>query len=154
VTPPESGCYVAGLKLEGARWDLSTECLAEGLPRRVYEAVPPVWFRPCILPDAAKEVQAVLQAKHLEASREDSGGGGGGGGGGSRGGNERVDALLAPAPPSVQERNPLMYECPLYLNSKRGRAGHIIDVRLRASEDLGPSHWACRGAALLCEADE
>ena len=38
----ESGTYIKGLFLEGARWDYEKKCLGEALPRRLYDHMPPV----------------------------------------------------------------------------------------------------------------
>ena len=35
-----SGCYVSGLYLEGARWDLEKGCLAKSLPKVLVEELP------------------------------------------------------------------------------------------------------------------
>ena len=35
-----SGCYVSGLFLEGARWDLQGKCLAKSLPKVLIEELP------------------------------------------------------------------------------------------------------------------
>ena len=35
-----SGCYVSGLFLEGARWDLKERCLSKSLPKVLIEELP------------------------------------------------------------------------------------------------------------------
>lgn len=40
--PAESGCFIHGLCLEGARWDRETGCLRESLPNELHPALPVV----------------------------------------------------------------------------------------------------------------
>ena len=35
-----SGCYISGLYLEGARWDIENACLAKSLPKVLVEDLP------------------------------------------------------------------------------------------------------------------
>lgn len=35
-----SGCYISGLYLEGARWDIENVCLAKSLPKVLVEDLP------------------------------------------------------------------------------------------------------------------
>jgi dynein heavy chain len=44
---PESGAYVKGLYLEGARWDFAAGRLAESLPKVLFTPAPVVWLKPC-----------------------------------------------------------------------------------------------------------
>jgi dynein heavy chain len=44
--PPQDGCYVHGLYLEGARWDPKLEQLADQLPKRLFDELPVIWFKP------------------------------------------------------------------------------------------------------------
>lgn len=37
---PDQGCYVSGLYLEGARWDLNEQCLKRSLPKILIEELP------------------------------------------------------------------------------------------------------------------
>lgn len=46
VKGPESGVYLYGLFLDGAKWDETTGTLTEQLPSVLYERMPPIWFEP------------------------------------------------------------------------------------------------------------
>lgn len=44
--PPNDGCYIRGLSLEGARWDYTTHVLAESHPKELYTDLPIMWLFP------------------------------------------------------------------------------------------------------------
>ena len=43
---PENGCYIRGLFVEGARWDMETFELAESRPKELYTDMPVMWLIP------------------------------------------------------------------------------------------------------------
>eukprot|EP00287_Rhodomonas_sp_CCMP768_P017680 CAMPEP_0202814326 /NCGR_PEP_ID=MMETSP1389-20130828/5482_1 /ASSEMBLY_ACC=CAM_ASM_000865 /TAXON_ID=302021 /ORGANISM="Rhodomonas sp., Strain CCMP768" /LENGTH=228 /DNA_ID=CAMNT_0049486081 /DNA_START=32 /DNA_END=718 /DNA_ORIENTATION=- len=43
---PETGCYIRGLFLEGARWDKSSGELTESRPKELFVTFPLMWFTP------------------------------------------------------------------------------------------------------------
>ncbi|KAK3252700.1 hypothetical protein CYMTET_38016 [Cymbomonas tetramitiformis] len=43
---PTDGCYIRGLFLEGARWDLLGGCLTESRNKELYTKMPIIWLRP------------------------------------------------------------------------------------------------------------
>ncbi|XP_037882003.1 dynein heavy chain 7, axonemal-like [Glossina fuscipes] len=59
VSPPDDGVFVYGIFLEGARWDRVENCLAESLPRELFDHMPVIWMKPCKRND--------LKEKHVYA---------------------------------------------------------------------------------------
>ncbi len=43
---PEDGCYIRGLFVEGARWDMGSFELAESRPKELYTDMPVMWLVP------------------------------------------------------------------------------------------------------------
>jgi dynein heavy chain len=46
TTRPENGCYIRGLFLEGARWDMDTFELGESRPKELFTDMPVMWLIP------------------------------------------------------------------------------------------------------------
>nr|KAG5711095.1 hypothetical protein BaRGS_004739 [Batillaria attramentaria] len=44
--PPEDGCYIRGLFIEGARWDMAKMLLAESRPKELFTDMPAIWLIP------------------------------------------------------------------------------------------------------------
>src|SRR5258706_249897 len=45
-TLPADGCYIRGLFVEGARWDMAENRLAESRPKELYTDMPVIWLKP------------------------------------------------------------------------------------------------------------
>lgn len=45
--PPENGCYIYGLYIEGARWNYLENVLDDPRPGQIYSSMPIIWFMPC-----------------------------------------------------------------------------------------------------------
>jgi len=43
---PDDGCYIRGLFVEGARWDMAEFCLAESRPKELFTDMPGIWLKP------------------------------------------------------------------------------------------------------------
>merc|ERR1711964_34271 len=43
---PERGCFVFGLYMEGARWDDKTACIAESMPKVLFDVAPVIFLNP------------------------------------------------------------------------------------------------------------
>ncbi|KAG2383359.1 hypothetical protein C9374_004696 [Naegleria lovaniensis] len=46
LSEPESGCYVYGLYLEGAAWDMQKGTLTDPRPKQLFDEMPLIWFKP------------------------------------------------------------------------------------------------------------
>lgn len=46
VEPPEDGCYIHGLFLEGAEWDALAKVLKDPSPRELFYPMFPIWLKP------------------------------------------------------------------------------------------------------------
>lgn len=59
--PAPSGCYVSGLYLEGARWDLKNSCLQRSHPKVLIEELPILR----IIPIEAHRLKLVVSCQDL-----------------------------------------------------------------------------------------
>ncbi|XP_076756861.1 dynein heavy chain at 62B [Xylocopa sonorina] len=48
-TSPVDGVYVYGMYLVGARWDMRSMLLAESYPKILWDPIPIIWMKPCIV---------------------------------------------------------------------------------------------------------
>eukprot|EP00488_Nonionellina_sp_1-RS-2012_P003245 TRINITY_DN6749_c0_g1_i1.p1 TRINITY_DN6749_c0_g1~~TRINITY_DN6749_c0_g1_i1.p1 ORF type:complete len:115 (-),score=34.05 TRINITY_DN6749_c0_g1_i1:95-439(-) len=46
MKPPEDGCYVYGMYLEGAQWDWTKNILSESKAKQLFCSMPILWFKP------------------------------------------------------------------------------------------------------------
>ena len=46
ATPPQDGCYITGLFLEGARWHKKKKTLLESRMKELYTRMPVLWLKP------------------------------------------------------------------------------------------------------------
>lgn len=46
IEKPESGCYVYGLFMDGARWDDDTQVIADSLPKLLFSEIPHMYWKP------------------------------------------------------------------------------------------------------------
>ena len=71
---PENGCYIRGLFLEGARWDMESFELAESRAKELFTDMPIMWLIPMAdrkIPDSGMYVCPVYKTltragKHIE----------------------------------------------------------------------------------------
>ena len=124
--PPEDGCYISGLFLEGARWSAEDGALAESRPKELFTQFPVVWLKPEQRRDKpAAPVHASTGAESAEVST---------GGGAST----------------------HVYECPVYKTLARAgtlsTTGHstnfVMDLELPSRQPS--AHWVGRSTALFC----
>lgn len=127
--PPEDGCYLDGLYLEGAAWDDENGVLSESDPKVIHVPLPIMHFVP----------------KYLLADDE------GGKASNSVSGAEYYSSNEGP--------KRFTYECPAYKTSERAgqllTTGHNTNYiqMIDLSSAVEPSLWIRRGVALLCQLD-
>mmetsp|Transcript_36905 Transcript_36905/g.84597 ORF Transcript_36905/g.84597 Transcript_36905/m.84597 type:complete len:259 (-) Transcript_36905:105-881(-) len=55
IHPPDTGCYIYGLFVEGCRWDQRTRALDEALPKQLFCELPTIWMKPSGRPQKDKK---------------------------------------------------------------------------------------------------
>jgi hypothetical protein len=133
-TPPESGVYVRGLFMEGARWDTENASIEESKKGDLFTSMPPLWLQPVI--DA-----------HVEEEGETKGS--------ARGGTKkRRDSK------KEDEKHLELYNCPVYKTAERAGSlsttgistNFVLTVQLNCGKH-DALHWTQRGVALLTMLD-
>ena len=69
--PPEDGCYIHGLYMEGARWSSSQGRIIDSRPKELYTKMPVIWLRPVAdKPPPGRDVYVCPVYKTLERAGE------------------------------------------------------------------------------------
>jgi len=55
MSPPDDGCFVYGMYLDGASWDWKQNLLAESKPKQLFCSMPILWFKPTRMKDIKRE---------------------------------------------------------------------------------------------------
>ena len=42
------GCYIRGLYMEGARWDMETKQIGESKAKELFSKIPVIWLKPSV----------------------------------------------------------------------------------------------------------
>merc|ERR1712048_794897 len=72
MDPPEDGCYVFGLYLDGASWDWKQNVLQESKPKQLFCSMPMMWFKPtrvCDLKKKQNENEQIYECPVYKTSR-------------------------------------------------------------------------------------
>ena len=64
MSPPEDGCFVYGMYLDGASWDWDRNRVAESTPKQLFCAMPILWFKPTRIRDMLKEAKSSKVASY------------------------------------------------------------------------------------------
>jgi len=59
MSPPEDGCYVYGMYLDGASWDWNNNRLNESKPKQLFCSMPIMWFKPTRMSKISKEYKSM-----------------------------------------------------------------------------------------------
>lgn len=120
-----SGCYVSGLFLEGARWDLKESCLSKSLPKVLIEELPILR----VIPIEAHRLKLVVSFYKQLSMRL---------------------RLMSCAFTFLQNT----LRTPVYTTSNRRNAmgvGLVFEADLATTEHI--SHWVLQGVCLLLNTD-
>eukprot|EP00959_Pyramimonas_sp_CCMP1952_P106258 2221730-Pyramimonas_sp.AAC.1 len=63
-SPPENGCYIWGLYIEGARWDGDAHAVGESRPKELFTEFPMMWLDP-VQHRKAPETVRIITTKYV-----------------------------------------------------------------------------------------
>ncbi|VDN98570.1 unnamed protein product [Rodentolepis nana] len=127
---PKEGVYVSGLYLEGAGWDIRSQCLIEATPMMLVCGMPVIHFRP--IENKKKIPRCKSHRRYFYGSSK---------------ADRNITNLICVL---------AVYVCPCYYYQNRagalGKQSFMIGVELKTG-DAQPDHWVKRGTALLMNLD-
>jgi dynein heavy chain len=156
---PDSGVFVHGLFLEGARWNRDLQSLDESRPGELFTAMPVIWLQPVVAGlHSQQQAQALAQSQRV---------------GGAAAASDIAASASASSAPPPQQQLPVAapvasgvtsasYACPLYKTAARSgvlsttglSTNFVVSLDLPSGAGVEPSHWILRGVAMLCMLDD